>query len=503
MNDDHRLLHIGEVDGIPVGVVLNDFFHTPTNGIPEGISNAGCFALAKLSISIGGQVGKGHVVWNAWRRSFPVDESNLANRSDFEGVEFDDDMDFRLFEFGYAANFSKTVFRKRAYFDHAKFGTSTDFSFSYWKADASFAWTYWETGIQFNYSYWCEHVNFLGAQAVSTKFHSCRWIKSVCFDGAGWADGVIFAGSSFRNISISGEEWHYLTTRFYQHPKLLDDLQNYAKKIGSDPTTFEGIIFSGSEFQGAVNFSNRKFKKTTLFNEFEKYNPFSDVRRDVAGMPIKEQSGNFQIFDEPDRRHLVIFRAPPNFHGCELHQDTSFEGAEFPKPTGSEEAARAYRTLKLAFSKQQAIREEQRFFKLEMEEETLRETGLKRQLFVAYKYFSDYGFSITRPFTLIIVFPALYISLFNAFLIEYQIYKCYDFFNQAPISIFWNWLTWSFLSIFTVPGVDLGKEIRPLLFGSGTFISFIALLIEIFQKALSLAGFFLIGLALRNLFKLK
>jgi hypothetical protein len=236
MNDDHRLLHLGEVDGIPVGIVLNDFFHVSINGTPEGITNAGCFALAKLSIDIGVKAGKGHVVWNTWRRSFPVNVSKLANRSDFDGVEFDEDMDFRLFEFGYAANFSKTVFRKRANFDHAKFGTSTDFSFSYWKADASFAWTYWETGIQFNNSYWCEHVNFLGAQAVSINFHSCRWIKSVCFDGAGWADGVIFAGCSFRNISISGEEWHFLATRFYQHPNLLDDLQNYAKKIGSDPT---------------------------------------------------------------------------------------------------------------------------------------------------------------------------------------------------------------------------------------------------------------------------
>jgi hypothetical protein len=111
--------------------------------------------------------------------------------------------------------------------------------------------------------------------------------------------------------------------------------------------------------------------------------------------------------------------------------------------------------------------------------------------------------SITRPFTLLIVLPALFISLFNAFLIEYQIYQRYDFFHQAPISKFWNWLTWFFLSVFAVPGVDLGKEIRPLLFGTGTFISFIALLIEIIQKAVALAGFFLIGLALRNLFKLK
>lgn len=395
-------------------------------------------------------------------------------------------MDFRLFEFGYAANFQKTIFRKEANFDHAKFGTSTDFGFSYWADGASFKWTQCEADIKFNNSYWCNHANFLGAQFVSANFHLSYFKNGVCFTGAGWSDYVIFSSCFFNHLSCEAAEWHYLKTRFYDSILLFDELKNYANKIGSNPTVFEGLFFTGSQFEGVVDFSNRKFSKTSLFNQTENVN---DILRNGIGISLKDVMGNIQ-HDEPIGIHPVFFRVAPKFFGCELHQDTSFEGAEFPKPTGSKEAARAYRTLKLAFSKQQAIREEQRFFKLEMEEETLCETGLKRQLFVAYKYFSDYGFSITRPFTLLIFFPALYVSLFNAFLIEYQIYQCYDFFNQAPISIFWNWLTWSFVSIFTVPGVDLDKEIRPLLFGSGTFISFIALLIEIFQKALSLAGFF-------------
>ena len=271
------------------------------------------------------------------------------------------------------------------------------------------------------------------------------------------------------------------------------------------------ISFGGSTFQG-VDFSGRKLAGNINFGYERKYTTEKRIKLK------KEAKGQIVYSDDPgsrglpdweyevlERRPITTFSAPPVFHDCTIGQGFHIhEDIEFPRPSiNRRNAADAYRTLKLAFSKLQAIREEQRFFKLEMEEETLRETGLKRQLFVAYKYFSDYGFSITRPFTLLIVFPALYVSLFNAFLIEYQIYQCYDFFNQAPISIFWNWLTWSFISIVAVPGVDLGKEIRPLLFGAGSFISFIALMIEIIQKALALAGFFLIGLALRNLFKLK
>jgi len=229
---------------------------------------------------------------------------------------------------------------------------------------------------------------------------------------------VDFSGCKFHSLSIEGAEWHYLNTRFYDFENLFEQVKNFAKRIGSDPTTFELIIFSGSISLGEINFSNRKFKKATLFNELEST---GDICRDETGLPLKDPTGNFYHFSELNYRHPVVFQLPPKFQGCELHQDTSFEGAEFPKATGTEEAARAYRTLKLAFNKQQAVREEQRFFKLETEEEatdhlkkatsafnTFRITlGLNEftrwLLYRSYAVFSDYGFSALRPLLLWVI----------------------------------------------------------------------------------------------------
>ena len=119
-----------EVDGITVRETIREIFRDPENGTPDNISKAGCLALALKSNEVGG-VGKGYVCWNAWRRAFPVPYSSVVNHTNFQESEFNEEMDFRLFEFGYAANFKKTIFRKKANFDHAKFGISTDFSFSF------------------------------------------------------------------------------------------------------------------------------------------------------------------------------------------------------------------------------------------------------------------------------------------------------------------------------------------------------------------------------------
>ncbi|WP_291921991.1 pentapeptide repeat-containing protein, partial [Limnohabitans sp.] len=222
------------------------------------------------------------------------------------------------------------------------------------------------------------------------------------------------------------------------------------------------ISFDNSVFSGPVSFNGRKFADTTSFFKCN----FAEV---------------------------------PTFHSCELNQDTSFEGSVFPPATGSEEAARAYRTLKLAFSKQQAIREEQRFFRLEMEEETLRETGLKRLLFQAYKTFSDYGFSITRPLKYgglaVLVLTALYGLLSWLGQCGLSVQAC----HFAP-----QWLEFSLLQTLPLPGLDkLSEAASKAFWPQGAWWSFGLSALVILHKTLSLAVLFLIGLALRNLFKLK
>ena len=130
MSDHPDIENLPDVlEGIAVRESIRQLFRDPANGTPDNISQAGCLALA-LKSNEAGCVGKGYVVWNAWRRAFPVLHLSIVNHANFQESEFTEVMNFRLFEFGYAANFQKTIFRKKANFDHAKFGTSTDFGFS-------------------------------------------------------------------------------------------------------------------------------------------------------------------------------------------------------------------------------------------------------------------------------------------------------------------------------------------------------------------------------------
>ena len=179
-------------------------------------------------------------------------------------------------------------------------------------------------------------------------FDNAIFQKRCDFSGSVFDFGVVFRNASFLSIASFSD------CRFDAFVDFSVDLDK------ASTCSFSGLDFSGSIFLGDVDFTGRKFLGPTNFSN-------------------------------------VVFNRPPKFHHCEIHQDTTFAGAKFPPATGSEDAVRAYRTLKLAFSKQQAIREEQHFFRLEMAEEALRESGVKRFLFWMYRVFSDYGFSVTRP----------------------------------------------------------------------------------------------------------
>ena len=379
MSDHPDIENLPDVlEGIPVRESIRQLFRDPANGTPDNISKAGCLALA-LKSNEAGCVGKGYVVWNAWREVFSSQTNDLSrkNCANFEDVnssnELVGEISFRSFHFGRRTSFKRATFQEKTSFIDANFG---DFS----------------------------------------SFHQAKFYKD----------------SLFRSSAKNND--------------------------GS----FLRIRFSYCRFEGKADFSNRLFLGSSSF-----------------------KGTNFGV--------------APIFHGCELHQDTSFEGAEFPKPTGSEQAARAYRTLKLAFSNQQAIREEQRFFKLEMEEETLRETGLKRLLFKAYKTFSDFGFSITRPLTYgglgVLGLTAAYGILSWLGQCGLSMQAC----HFAP-----ERLEFSLLQTLPLPGLDkLSEAASKVFWPEGSWWSLGLSVLVIFQKILSLATLFLVGLALRNLFKLK
>lgn len=320
-----------------------------------------------------------------------------------------------------------------------------------------------------------EGVNFSNVSCGEISFKRFDFGSRASFKRATFQEKISF------NDAIFGEFSSFHQAEFFKRSSFQSSAKN-------DDGSFLTIRFSGCRFVEKVDFSNRSFLGSSSFK-------------------------------------AASFCVPPSFHGCELHQDTSFEGAKFPAPTGREEAARAYRTLKLAFSKQQAVREEQRFFRLEMAEETmgyrnkakqaLQEfkllTGLREGftwilckayavlregftwiLYKAYSVLSDYGFSVARPLVLMVAAWLVFATIYGHSSGQEVCWVWY-----AGCELRGDWLGYSLRQALPIFGFD--KPDHP----TSLAMKDVAVGWLFLHKTISLAALFLIGLALRNLFKLK
>ncbi len=459
-----------------------DVFANAKNGEPNAISRAGCLALALKSNEVGRAVGedKTHVLWNAWRNAFPTKGSN-ANRVDFSGVRFrkvplKPNLSFAAMEFGDFANFRAAQFDYYPIFKAAQFGNF-----------ATFTAVHFRNGVAFTAAQFGEHADFCGAQ----------FGPDAGFAAAQFGRMAKFQATHFERLAdFSARTWAQVGGVYGARLKAVEE---WAGNHGLSPETFQKIDFSGTVFSGKADFSDRKFLGETAFGCLTSDYTYEDLKRDEKQIPIVNDAGCHKIEKKRPNQFHVSFGVSPIFHGCELHQDISFKDAVFPAATGNENSANAYRTLKLAFSKQQAIREEHRFFRLEMEEETLRETGLKRALFRAYRTFSDYGFSITRPLR--------YWGL--GVLVLTVVYGLLSWLGQCGLSTLAcdftpKWLEFSLLQTLPLPGLEkLSGNASEAFWPEGAWWGLGLSVLVILHKTLSLAALFLIGLALRNLFKLK
>ena len=104
-------------------------------------------------------------------------------------------------------------------------------------------------------------------------------------------------------------------------------------------------------------------------------------------------------FQSTTKFNGCTFAKAPEFHGCTLHQDTQFPGPDSFKDTASEDAAQAYRTLKLAMEAVRSRDEEGMFYALE--QKSKRRTGqMDKAASVPswlYEQTADYGQSFLRP----------------------------------------------------------------------------------------------------------
>lgn len=466
------------------------------HGTPDNISKAGCLALAKL----------GKEAWNAWREAFPVTgqftgwkntgdlvnleqhkpgsgslRNGLTNYANFYKYDFSNDpdaIDFSGFKFGDGADFSQAVWGrslknlrsyKPANFSNARWGEHANFGMSQWSDEACFSgasWgsstefigTQWGNDADFKNAKWGDDADFTGAQwGHHADFTNGSWGCGTKFVGAQWGDDAKFINGQFGgDIKFTASSLEML--KQYFKGNFSEAIVESAANRGATPDNFRAVDFSGAKFSGRVDFSDRKFEQSTRFNN-------------------------------------VKFLFVPIFHGCKLHQDTSFDGAEFPSiddNAGGNDAARAYRTLKLSFSGQQAVREEQRFFRLEMAEEA-KNSGKTQCLYCLYRVFSDYGFSLWRPFVAFLVLLLAFAQVYGLY--DASVQSCWP--GEAACEIQRTWLNFSLSQSMPLPGFDK-QVLSENSIGKAVPICFIAI-----HKVLAFILSFLIGLALRNLFRLK
>jgi hypothetical protein len=390
----------------------------------------------------------------------------------FKSAKFGLSSSFEAAEFNGHADFESAKFSKSASFGKVKFSSYADFKRSDFEDGASFSSAIFESPALFDTASFGNDADFRAA-----TFHGSAEFRGACFGDRPIFRNVRFVGDADFQAAAFGDDISFECAHFSRSADFSASIRPDAEKTRLE---FNAITFAGASFLGDATFEGRKFKSTTRF-----------------GRPRDTQDAC-----------AAVFRGIPNFHGCELHQDTDFRDTMFRDDFDAiqgPDAARAYRTLKLAMEKAKATREEQQFFRLEMRAEHPGMRFWPRTISSIYAAVSDYGFSLRRPVIALLAASMLtgliHCALANAEASRWQaLLPSADFDPDRTL----QWFRYVAINTLPVPGFDKTQmELREALFGKDGPVVSIAMGLEMIHKIISLGCVFLLGLALRNLFKMK
>lgn len=318
--------------------------------------------------------------------------------------------------------------------------------------------TFFYEGTNFEDAVFAYDAQFVGANFSNgpVRFRNAEFKGShTDFEGAKFAKEIIsFFGTKFFSDATSFELADFAaTTTLFESAEFGNHYASFSNATFSGgPAEFTGatfdttiVDFTGSVFNGGhANFDATQFKVNDTYfcdvafsggpaiftaphpssREDEKHLDFANIDFRGATFATKVDFGN-RAFQGKTYFDGVEFSGVPEFHGCTLHQDTTFPRIENFRDTQSTGAARAYRTLRLAMKQQEAHEEEAMFWALEQRSKrySLECNPLEnwKNLFNwipwllsgAYALLSNYGLSINRPLI------ALAVWLFGATPISY------------------------------------------------------------------------------------
>ncbi len=491
-------------------------------GPPENPRPHGFLVLAKA----------GRDIWNSWRTDHPteLDAStgkwlravrwHADNPPEHVNISNQPGLNFSGFLFGDGADFTGQQFSRDmgvVKFEGARFGD-----------DARFDSTAFHFGVSFRGASFGSNASFRSVSVTPDEVLpiATDWI---CFENATFGDKARISGLycawnyglekmpvvSFKGVKF-GDGARFLLGGIATPFRLLDISEAvFGKDADFSESFFKGMAsFRGSRFGANTTFAYALFSDVDFeqchFGDWVDFKG-DDFRWISFAQTVFEGRAHFsnRIFRAHTNFSRVRFGQVPLFHDCKLHQDTEFDvdADSFPsKPEGTTTAARGYRTLKLAMSTHQATREEQFFFRREMQEEraVLWSSGrphlrLRSVLYWLYGALSDYGASVRRPAMWFLVLCVAFAGMYAASSQSATLWIPGREFDGAQTV---HWIAYSFVNSLPLGGVEeASRDLRGALFGVKPAPWLPVVLVM--HKVLSLLFLFLIGLALRNLFKLK
>ncbi len=355
---------------------------------------------------------QGKDVWNAWAEENPGTGVNfheaVLKQIDFAGFVFPGAVDFVSASLDAQVSFKDTKFCDTANFHNTNFLGSGDFHGATFKGEATFHRVRFHGGgAHFNGATFEGHANFLSAafKVDSGVFKDTTFRQDAIFSEAEFQKAADFSGARFGKLA----EFRSAT---------FNGFGNFGKAVFSDgPARFHKAVFhrmahfGGAKFgKKGADFSNTEFRQYTTFDEthFVGYANFQGAKfYKVAGFRNTEWHG-LAVFNDTTFNAIAvftqcIFAAVPTFHGATLHEGTTFEGVTWPERRhegqSPYDAAGAWAWLRVEMSRLHKYKDELSFFAKELRaraQDRRNEPLGKRLLYRSYVALGA-GRSILRP----------------------------------------------------------------------------------------------------------
>lgn len=278
-------------------------------------------------------------------------------------------------------DFSDTYFKQPVDFRRFLFVQRTDFVGAQFAGAVSFQDANFQAAVTFHNAEFSDVASFRSAQLGKTNFRSAKFCGTTTFRNATFRDFADFQSATFADIATFHSA-KFLAAATFKSAKF-DDFANF------HAVEFSGTAdFASAAFIMVANFRSVTFSNGALFHSSRFDDDLDFINATFEAMTSFAGAG--------------FVNQVPDFRGATMHEATEWHGTIWPEPQEGEKAQKqvyTYERLKQEMERLKKHEDEQTFFRKELRARR----GLfpvysgARLLNFIYQATSDYGNSIVRP----------------------------------------------------------------------------------------------------------